>query len=505
MYIIKYAWLNLKASFFKNLLTGVIVLAIAFAACISLSIQDAANQTRETELAELSVSANIRIDRNYAMQQMDPESFNRDEANTVLGDLKGLTLEEYLSYAEAKSVSDFYYTETIYLDSNDDLEPIGYTADPFNSVDSNSSGGHPGAPSAPTMSIEKIGDFTIIGYSCDEAMTDFQNGVKKIKEGEVFAEGTEEYCCLISENLALYNSLAVGDTIQLARPDDEEVFVELTIVGTYSNQTDAEYNTTREDPDNEILISTALLGSIVDSLNEDVDKEEESDKIIETVVTGIYSFESADKFYEFEEQVKELGLTDKYTVVSNDIATYEASLLPLENLKDYAQILLMIVLAVGSVVLIFLSAINVNNRKKEIGTLAALGMSRFKVAVQYILEISTVMIIFVSIGTMLGSVAAVPVTNELLSSQVALQESQQQSAQQNFGRQPGMMQPSAEKPVGGDVEGEVNYIDEIIYTIDFQVIFRLIVITVGLALISSLTSIVFLLYNKPVKILTSSD
>lgn len=503
MYIIKYAWLNLMASFFKNLLTGVIVLVIAFAACISLSIREAAIETREKEMAELSVSANIRIDRNYAMQQMDAESFDRDEASEVLGDLEGLTLEEYLSYAEAEAVADFYYTETVYLDSNDDMEPIGESDDPYAETSSNK--GRPGKK-RPTVTQQKIGDFTVIGYSCDEAMEDFQTGVKKIKTGEVFAEGTEEYQCLISENLALYNSLETGDTIKLVRPDDDDESVELTIVGTYSNQTDAEYNTTREDPDNEILISTNLLTAIVTKLNEDINVEKNSDKIIETVVTGIYTFESADKFYEFEEQVKELGLTEKYTVVSNDIATYEASLLPLENLKDYALIFLLIILAVGSVVLIFLSAINVNNRKKEIGTLAALGMSRSMVAMQYIIETFAVLVVFVTIGASLGSVAAVPVTNELLSSQVALQESQQATAQQNFGRQPGMMMQSAgEKPVGGDVEGEVNYIDEIFYTIDYVVVFQLIAITIGLALVSSLTSIVFLLYNKPVKILSSSD
>ena len=40
---------------------------------------------------------------------------------------------------------------------------------------------------------------------------------------------------------------------------------------------------------------------------------------------------------------------------------------------------------------------------------------------------------------------------------------------------------------------------------DYVVFLQLIAITIGLALVSSLTSIIFLLYNKPVKILSSSD
>lgn len=497
MYIIKYAWLNLKASFGKNLLVGIIVLAISFSACISLSIREAADKTREAELEELSVSANIRIDRNYAMQQMESEEFDREEASEVLGDLQGLTLDEFSTYSEAASVEDFYYTETVYLDSDDTLEPIGDTDDPYSS---NKKG--PGRQ--PTNMQQKIGEFTVIGYSCDDAMEDFQDGIKKIKTGEVFAEGTEEYVCLISENLALYNSLEKDDTIKLVRPDDEDVYVELTIVGTYSNQTDAEYNTTREDPDNEILLSSKALEAIVDELNEDVDEEEDEDKIIDKVVTGIYTFKTADKFYEFEEEARALGLEEKYTIVSNDIATYEASLLPLENLKDYALILLAIVLVVGVTVLIFLNIINVNNRKKEIGTLAAMGMSRFKVATQYVIEIFTVMLIFVSIGTALGAKAATPVTNELLSSQVALQESQASTQLENFGRQP-QMQMSGTKPVGGDVEGTVEYVSEISYTTDYEVILQLIGIMMAVAMVSSLTSILLLLYIEPVKILSSSD
>lgn len=509
MYIIKYAWLNLKASFWKNLLVGIIVTAIAMAACVSLSIREAADKTREAELQNLSVTANIRVDRNYAMQQMGSGGMDREAANEILSDLRGLTLEEYLVYAEAEAVSDFYYTETVYLNGNDDLVPIGDQEEeeeteqtPPTMMGPGGMAG-PGGMMAPESSMQKLGEFTIVGFSSETAMEDFQEGIKKIQSGKVFAEGTEEYHCLISENLALYNSIGVGDEIVLTRPDDEEVTLTLTVLGTFSTQTDAEYNTTQEDPDNEILISTALMDKIIPLLNENVDAEEEADKIMETVVSGSYCFASANQYYEFEKQAVKLGLEEKYTIVSNDIATYEASLQPLENLKNYAMILLAIVLGVGAVVLVFLNAINVHSRKREIGTLTALGMSRFKVALQYIAEILVVMVIFVSIGTVLGAVASVPVTNELLSSQVELQEAQQASTNQNFGRQE---QPtSGVKPLGGDVEGTVEYISEISYATDYVVILQLIAIMVGLALVSSITSILFLVYMKPVKILTSSD
>ena len=55
------------------------------------------------------------------------------------------------------------------------------------------------------------GDFSVIGYSSDNAMTDFVNGTATIDSGAVFSEGTENYDCIISLELATFNDLSVGD------------------------------------------------------------------------------------------------------------------------------------------------------------------------------------------------------------------------------------------------------------------------------------------------------
>ena len=74
------------------------------------------------------------------------------------------------------------------------------------------------------------GDATVVGYSSDEAMTEFLVGTSTITEGEMFEEGTEEYTCVISDELATYNELEVGDTIVVVNPNNEEESYELTIL-----------------------------------------------------------------------------------------------------------------------------------------------------------------------------------------------------------------------------------------------------------------------------------
>ena len=66
------------------------------------------------------------------------------------------------------------------------------------------------------------GDFSVIGYSGDDAMTDFVDGIRAITEGAMFAAGTESAECVISDELAAYNDLAVGDTLTFCNPQNEE-------------------------------------------------------------------------------------------------------------------------------------------------------------------------------------------------------------------------------------------------------------------------------------------
>ena len=117
------------------------------------------------------------------------------------------------------------------------------------------------------------GDFTVTGYSCDDAMTGFLNGSSTITDGEMFPENDTDYNCIISSELAVYNGLETGDTITLTNPDDEESSYDFTISGIYeSAQSSDSAGNMMENffpgftVANQIYTSYENLASIADSL-----------------------------------------------------------------------------------------------------------------------------------------------------------------------------------------------------------------------------------------------
>ena len=228
MYIIKNALRCIARSKGRNILIGIIALVIAVSACIGLSIRQAAESAKVSALESLTITASISFDRSSMMNNMKGErpsgfdgNFDRDQFANMMGSASELTLEEYKKYAAAESVEDFYYTITAAFNGNDDLLPVSDESE----EESNSFGGF-GGMGMPGGSFGKGGlsssDFSVIGYSSDSAMTDFINGNASVLEGgTIFEEGTSENICVISEELAIYNGLSVGDVIVLTNPSLE--------------------------------------------------------------------------------------------------------------------------------------------------------------------------------------------------------------------------------------------------------------------------------------------
>ncbi|MBR3844811.1 MAG: ABC transporter permease, partial [Clostridia bacterium] len=242
MYVIKNAFKCIGRAKSRNLLIGVIVFVLAVSACIGLSIRQAAESAKTSALDQLSVTATISFDRQSMMNNKKPpeegassgadKRFDREQFTENMNKAQGLTLEEYKTYATATSVKDFYYTLTVYCNGSEGLEPITTESQdntpqsdtkqensPFGGGMMNNPMGGKGQMMA---GMNTNSDFTLVGYSSDAAMTDFSSGVSSVTSGSVFAEGSGEYTCIISAELAAYNDLAVGDSISLTNANQEE-------------------------------------------------------------------------------------------------------------------------------------------------------------------------------------------------------------------------------------------------------------------------------------------
>ena len=555
MYIIKNAFRCIGRSKGRNILIGIIALVIAISACIGLSIRQASENAKTTALEGLSITATISYDRANAMGQMGGGrpggfggggGFDRDQFADLMGSASSLTLEEYQKYAEASTVQDFYYTLTAYFHGSENFSPVSDETEDSESdgelngsLEEENSGrpsGFSGGMGGMMGGMFSSGDFSIIGYSRDSAMTAFINGNASIIDGSMFEQGTSELICVISEELAMYNELAVGDTVIITNPSLETETYTLTVSGIYTSSENNDFSMSMfgasQDPANRIYMSAAALQTVLDASEENSttitnDYGRESESKITGTLSATYSFADTESYYAFETEVRTLGLSEDYTVSSSDVSAYENSLAPLDTLSTMAGWFLIVILIIGGVILVVLNIFNVRERKYEVGVLTAMGMKKWKVAAQFMCEILVITMIAVILGAGIGAVSSVPVTNALLEGQVESQNSQQSQMEENFGRpgdfgggfpggnkgeMPGEMPSDLPDDIGGGknpfgemFEGAANYIAEVDSAMNLTVVFQMIGVGLLLTLVASAASVLFIMRYDPLKILANRD
>ena len=552
MYILKNAWKSICRSKGRNVLIGLIVLVIGTASCVALSIREAASDAKENYLENMEITAQISLDRQSMMEGFKGQEggFDRDSMKDMLNKQEEMSLDEMLTYAKVKGVKDFYYSGSISVNTDGEWEAIDTTG--INKEDEESTNGTNGPNGFPGMGgmgggrpdMSQFGkwgvqgDCTIVGYSSDDAMTEFINGTSTITEGKMFAEGTDKYQCVISDELATYNEFAVGDKIVVTNPNNEEETYELKIVGIYHNEQSTQMQggmmggfSASSDSANRIYVSYKVLDSIVDYSTEnaviEIDERtgRETSTALQNQVSGTYVFGSVEDYEAFEDRAREKGLAEEYSVSSTDVNSYEQSLEPLENLSEYAMYFFAVILIIGGIILAVLNMFNIRERKYEVGVLAAIGMKKWKIAVQYTTELLCVTFISILIGTGIGAVTSVPITNTLLAKQISSQNAVAEEQFENFGRGE---KPEMEMPQGGmgnmfgggmvnPFEGGgkdffnnmgsnvSNYVDEVESATNMTVVLQLIGVGVFLTMVSSLFAVIFVLRYDPLKIMANRD
>ena len=506
MYIIKNALRCIGRSKGRNILIGIIALVIAVSACIGLSIRQAAESAKASALEGMSVTANISYNWSESFNDMKNPfegGFDKDAANEMLGRDNSLTLDEYKVYAEASTVKGFYYTLTAYFNGSESFEKI-------QSSNGNSGGGtsvFPGIGGGSFPSFDggrgASGDFTVIGFSSRDAMTEFTSGNAALLEDSVmFDEDTAELVCIISEELAAYNELSVGDSIIITNPENDSETYTLEVVGIYESNQNSGLS-------NSIYISVNTLEAMLET-----SAAASEDTKITGTYTATYLFASVEDFDVFTEEVYTLGLDEAYSAQSSDLQEFEERLTPLKTLGEMAGWFLLVILLIGGVILVVLNIFNVRERKYEVGVLTAMGMKKWKVAAQFMCEILVVTMVAVIIGAGIGAVSSVPITNALL----AEQASSQSGGRDPFGSSslPGGNMPSdmpsdipdmgvGKNPFENMIGGAADYITEVNSAMNLTVVIQMIGVGLLLTLIASAASVLFIMRYDPLKILANRD
>lgn len=539
MYIVKNALRSISRAKGRNILIGIIVLVIAVSSCVALSIREAANQVKEDELEGLEITASISVNREAMMTDFKKDNtqttsgntqggFDRDSFKAAMNETSSLSLDEMLTYSELSSVKNFYYTLTSSFNETDnflaydtsDTEEDSETSETEESEEENSEeNDFKNSPMGGGMS-KTLGDFTIIGYSSDAAMTEFVSGTSSITDGTMFNEGTSDMICVISNELSIYNEVAVGDTITVCNPNDEEELYTLTVVGIYTNTLSSVTTATTmggfsasSNLENYIYTSYNTLLQITANSTTNATTETDSttgrttSTALSSQIAGTYLFATVEEYEAFETQARAAGLADDYQITSADLTAFENSIEPLENLSQISLYFLLVVFIIGGIILIVLNIFNIRDRKYEIGVLTAIGMKKSKVALQFITEIFVVTLLTITIGATVGAAISVPVANKLLESQIESVESKASTQKTAFGREMGGENiPTADMNATAVVaeNGGDNY-----YTVDsatdWVVILELFGIGIVLTLVASCAAVTFIMRYEPLKILSNRD
>ena len=133
-------------------------------------------------------------------------------------------------------------------------------------------------------------------------------------------------------------------------------------------------------------------------------------------IEATYFLKRPDMLAEFEAELRSMGLPEAYAVRVDD-TMFERAAQPVESLRSLSLTFLIIVLVLGAIIMILLSAIAIRERKYEIGVLRAMGMKKKKVALGLWAEIITLTCICFLLGMGAGSLLSQPVSDAIMTGQ----------------------------------------------------------------------------------------
>lgn len=510
MYILKNSLVSIMRNKGRNILIGIIILVIACASTVTLAIRNTANNLVKNYEEAHDIIATISFDRNQLSSQFkggeDAQKTNIEAFNSI----ESISLENVKNYGESEYLKGYYYLYATSLNSNtltkatDSYEYEVEDTQTTTSSTTTTTGGNTGmgkgaggerhtvtnnnTTTVITRTKEKFessrnftGDFELDGYSSYDAMTEFVNGTYQVSDGEMISD-FESLECVISSELATLNEITVGSTITLKNPNTEATY-DFVVTGIYKDNSDADDSSSMYSQSaNKIITGSGVIEKLV-----------ADDSTLVTNVTPSFILTDKDSIEGFTAEVKEKGLNEYYTINTN-LDELENATKSIENVKTFATTFLLIMLVISAIVLFVINMINIRERKYEIGVYRTIGVSKFKLTMQFVLEILIVSIIMLCIGAACGSLLAKPVGNMLLENEIESNQEETEKISTNFGK-------GGPMDIGHSGTVAVESIDTIDAVVDVTVIAQLLGIGLALILVSSLASMISIQRFSPLTIL----
>lgn len=513
MYILKNSLISIIRNKGRNILIGIIIFVIACSSTVTLAIRNTADKLVKNYEEAHDIIASISFDRKGLMENFKGGEDAKKENIEAFNNIESFTIDDIKNYGNSEYLKGYYYIYTTSLNSDtltkatDSFEYEIENRETSTTSSSTTTGGNTGmgkgsggfggerhttinnntttviTKSKETFQSSRnlIGDFEINGYSSYDAMTNFVNGTYKVTDGEMITN-FNSYECVISSELAKLNEVNVRDIITLKKPNNNDKTYEFTVTGIYTDNSNTDDTQNMYSPSaNKIITGSGVVELLV-----------QDDETLVTNITPSFIINNKDLIDSFTEEVKQKGLGENYTINTN-LEELQSATKSIENVKTFATTFLIITLIISSIVLFVINMINIRERKYEIGVFRTIGISKFKLTIQFVLELLIVSIVMLTIGTACGSYLSKPIGNTLLQNEIEEAKSQEKEISNNFGKGPMDMRWN------GNVQ--VEEIDSIDAVVDIKVVIQLLGIGVLLTLISSIASMISIQRFSPLTIL----
>lgn len=342
-------------------------------------------------------------------------------------------------------------------------------------------------------------DLTVVGvsdYTLDEK---FSNSDYVLTEGEGITASLEtKNAAIIEESLADVNNIKVGDTIKITASNEGDK-IELKVVGIYK----AENITSSNMSGMGVSLDYNRIYIKYDKAIEIKKKASEETKDTTAMFRGVTNSSSGIDEVIFKvddpanvDSVLEFGKgTDidweKFKLDANT-DEYEQMIEPLENVASFAKILVGIVTIAGALIIMLILMLWIKERIYETGILLSLGESKFKIIMQYALEVLLIAIVAFTLSIFTGNIISEKVGDLLLEKEISTLNEEKQDSKDFGGRR--MEKMEAQNPeVISDMDVSVN----------LEVIMQLYGFGILIVLISSIIPTMLVFRYKPKKILSS--
>ncbi len=259
---------------------------------------------------------------------------------------------------------------------------------------------------------ETGGDFTLTSFYNEAAVDANEYGTFKVVEGnKLNYQDVTARDVLISQELAKKNNLKVGSTITVDNPANAKTTYTFTVGGIYTytdtpqgvQGADAQF--AKDNRDN--VIYTSYYDFAVSGL----DTTEGTGWAVPDI-NIVFTLANPQAYEQFKSALKP-DLPEGFAVSSPTINAYNHSLEPLDKLANTTKVMLICLWSVGGALVLLLTLLEACPRRGEIGYGLAVGVTKSRMAWQFMVEILLQTVLGVALGLLIGGWTANPLATQL--------------------------------------------------------------------------------------------